>query len=171
MLQLTSTQLTIGLGMIALVALVALLLALASNARIRRLQRHYKVLRGEADEADLIHLARSWREDISAVDKRLDDVAASQQEIASLSNLAIRSCAVVRYDAFQDMGGRLSFSAALLDANGDGMLLTSINGRQETRTYGKAVRNHQSEHELSDEERQALREAAARGRARPAVLS
>ena len=52
------------------------------------------------------------------------------------------------------------------------MLLTSINGRQETRTYGKAVRNYASEHDLSDEERQALDEAsgAARSQLRPAAI-
>lgn len=171
MLQLTTTQLTIGLGVTALLALVALLLTLASTARLRRLRRHYSVLRGEADESDLISLARSWRDDIVAVNRRVDEMAISQAEVESVSRLAIRSCAVVRYDAFRDMGGRLSFSAALLDANGDGMLLTSINGRQETRTYGKAVKNHESEHDLSDEERQALDEAASatRGRPRPAV--
>ena len=41
----------------------------------------------------------------------------------------------MRYDAFGDMGGRLSFSVALLDDAGDGLVLTSINGRTETRTY------------------------------------
>lgn len=172
MFQLTTTQLTIGLAASALVAIVALLLALASTARLRRLRRHYSVLRGEGDESDLIDLARSWRADIVAVNRRVDEVTEAQQRTELVANLAIRSCAVVRYDAFPGMGGRLSFSAALLDANGDGMLLTSINGRQETRTYGKAVKNHQSEHDLSDEERQALDEAASvtRGRPRSAVL-
>ena len=55
------------------------------------------------------------------------------------------------------MGGRLSFSAALLDGNGDGLVITSINGRQDTRTYAKRVRNGTSSRNLSDEERQAIR--------------
>ena len=53
---------------------------------------------------------------------------------------AIRHVAVVRYDAFGDMGGRLSFSVAMLDDSGDGLVLTSINGRTETRTYAKGVK-------------------------------
>ena len=64
---------------------------------------------------------------------------------------------VVRFDAFEDMGGRLSFSAALLDGNGDGLIITSINGRQDTRTYAKRVRNGTSSRNLSDEERHAIR--------------
>ena len=47
--------------------------------------------------------------------------------------------AVVRYDAFGDLAGALSFSAALLDDAGNGLVLSSINGRSETRTYAKGV--------------------------------
>ena len=58
--------------------------------------------------------------------------------------------------AFEDMGGRLSFSAALLDDSGDGLVLTSINGRSETRTYAKGVKAGASDHSLSPEEQQAI---------------
>jgi hypothetical protein len=73
---------------------------------------------------------------------------------------ALRHVGVVRYDAFGDMGGRLSFSAAVFDAQGDGFVLTSINGRSETRTYAKALVGHKSEQTLSPEEEQAIREAS-----------
>jgi hypothetical protein len=72
---------------------------------------------------------------------------------------ALRHVGVVRYDAFGDMGGRLSFSAAVFDAQGDGFVLTSINGRSETRTYAKGLTGRKSEHSLSPEEEQAIREA------------
>ena len=52
---------------------------------------------------------------------------------------ALRHLAVVRYDAFGDMGGRLSWSLALLDDGGNGVVLTSIHGRSEARTYAKNV--------------------------------
>ncbi|WP_252976100.1 DUF4446 family protein [Janibacter melonis] len=73
---------------------------------------------------------------------------------------ALSRVAVVRYDAFGDMGGRLSFSAALLDGQGDGLVLTSIHGRGESRTYAKGVAGGESETTLTPEERQAV--AAAR---------
>jgi len=69
----------------------------------------------------------------------------------------------VRYDAFGDMGGRLSFSAAMLDDGGDGLVLTSIHGRSETRSYIKGVKAGQSEASLSPEELQAI-SFALRGR-------
>ena len=69
---------------------------------------------------------------------------------------ALRHVSVVRYDAFGDMGGRLSFSAALLDDGGDGLVLTAIHGRTETRSYIKGVKAGQSDASLSPEEQQAI---------------
>ena len=84
------------------------------------------------------------------------DLAALRADLGQ----ALRHVAVVRYDAFGDMGGRLSFSAALLDDQGDGLVLSSINGRSETRTYAKSLVGGESEHTLSPEEQDAI--AAAR---------
>lgn len=84
------------------------------------------------------------------------DVAALRGEIAS----SLRHVAVVRYDAFGDMGGRLSFSAALVDDSGDGLVLSSIHARGESRTYAKGLVAGRSDTTLTPEEQQAL--AAAR---------
>ena len=70
---------------------------------------------------------------------------------------------LIRYDAFEDMGGALSFSAALLDERGDGVVLSAINGRSETRAYAKAVKGADSENNLSAEEHAAIDVALAGG--------
>jgi len=72
---------------------------------------------------------------------------------------SVRRVGVLRYDAFEDVGGRLSFSCALLDDHGTGVVLTSINGRQETRVYAKPVTLGRSTYNLSDEEEEAIRQA------------
>jgi hypothetical protein len=72
---------------------------------------------------------------------------------------SVRRVGVLRYDAFEDVGGRLSFSCALLDEHGTGVVLTSINGRQETRVYAKPVTQGQSTYNLSREEEEAIRQA------------
>ena len=79
----------------------------------------------------------------------------------------LRRVAVVRFDAFADGGGQLSFSAALLDDSGDGLVLTSVNGRDQGRTWCKAVQGGASAQQLSPEELQAITEAMARPRTRP----
>ena len=84
------------------------------------------------------------------------DLAALRSDIAQ----ALRHVAVVRYDAFGDMGGRLSFSAAVVDDRGDGLVFSSIHARGESRTYAKGVVGGGSDATLTPEEQQAL--AAAR---------
>ena len=84
------------------------------------------------------------------------DLASLRHDIAQ----ALRHVAVVRYDAFGDMGGRLSFSAAIIDDTGDGLVISSIHGRGESRTYAKGVVGGDADSTLTPEERQAL--AAAR---------
>jgi hypothetical protein len=74
---------------------------------------------------------------------------------------ALRDVAIVRYDALHEMSGQLSFSLALLNAVGDGVVLSSINGRAETRTYAKPVIAGRGEQELSPEEAQAVQSARA----------
>jgi Protein of unknown function (DUF4446) len=74
---------------------------------------------------------------------------------------SIRNVALLRYDAFEDVGGRLSFSFALLDDEGTGVVLTSINGRQETRVYAKPITEARSTYNLSVEEEEAIRQALA----------
>ncbi len=71
----------------------------------------------------------------------------------------IRRVGLLRYDAFEDVGGRLSFSCALLDEFGTGVVLTSINGRQETRVYAKPVTIANSSYNLSAEEQEAISQA------------
>jgi len=70
---------------------------------------------------------------------------------------SVRRVALLRYDAFEDVGGRLSFSCAMLDEHGTGVVLTSINGRQETRVYAKPVAAGTSTYNLSAEEEEAIR--------------
>ncbi len=74
---------------------------------------------------------------------------------------ALRHLAVVRYDAFGDMGGHLSWSMALLDDGGDGVVLTAIHGRSDSRTYAKNVAAWTANQQLSPEEEEAIEFARA----------
>jgi Protein of unknown function (DUF4446) len=82
---------------------------------------------------------------------------------------ALRDVAVVRYDALREMSGHLSFSLALLNAMGDGVVLSSINGRAETRTYAKPIVAGHGDQELSPEEAQAVHSARLGTGLSPAV--
>jgi hypothetical protein len=94
-----------------------------------------------------------------------EDVLGLRQEVAALraeAAGALRHLAVVRYDAFGDMGGHLSWSLALLDDGGDGVVITSIHGRSDARTYAKNIAAWTSQQQLSPEEEDAVSHARPR---------
>jgi hypothetical protein len=129
------------LGILALiVALVALVIALAGRRTNSR-------ARGKADATGLPEDPRALRQEVAA--------------LKAESAQALRNVAVVRYDAFTDTGGQLSWSLALLDDSGSGVVLTSIQGRNESRTYAKNVAGWTSETQLSPEEEDAITNARA----------
>lgn len=86
----------------------------------------------------------------------LESLARAATELRADMRRALRHLAVVRYDAFGDMGGHLSWSVALLDDEGDGMVVTAIHGRADTRTYAKNVAGWTGDQQLSPEESEAV---------------
>jgi hypothetical protein len=130
---------------VSVLALLAALAALGVMVRDRLGGR-----RTRADETDLPADTRALRQ----------EVAALRGEAAT----ALKHLAVVRYDAFGTghdggVGGKLSWSLAILDDHGDGAVLTSIHGRNEARAYAKSVTAWTCEQPLSPEEEQALAHA------------
>jgi hypothetical protein len=143
------------------VGVVGVALAAVALLKFYRLQRSYDLLSVREGQESMVDVIARTREEIADLS---DEVVATQRELLATRRdlaAAIRHVAVVRYDAFGDMGGRYSFSAALLDDAGDGLMITSIHGRTETRSYLKGVRAGASDIDLSPEEQQAI--AIARG--------
>jgi hypothetical protein len=159
---LTTQQITLGLLIAAGVALLSLLLTVLFAFRLRKIRREYLVMRGEDGDVDLLRAVGRTRKQVEDLNERMDQMSGDQTSLATKSEHALQRFHMVRYDAFEDMGGRLSFSAALLDDRGDGIVLTSINGRTETRTYAKPIVSSESEYNLSEEERAAIAGAMAR---------
>jgi hypothetical protein len=98
-------------------------------------------------------------EHVQRLERAIRALHATDKKQQALIEGAVRRVGLLRYDAFEDVGGRLSFSCALLDEHGSGVVLTSINGRQETRVYAKPVNGGASSHNLSMEEEEAIRRA------------
>jgi len=73
---------------------------------------------------------------------------------------AMRGIATVRYNAYADVGGKQSFATAILAEDGSGVVVSSIYARERVNVYAKPIRNFKSEYELSQEEMDALKEAA-----------
>jgi hypothetical protein len=135
---------------------VLLLAVLLLTVRLSRIRRAYaRLLDGASHENLLAVVSRQ----IDAAEQLQRKVSAISRETAQLGqrlSAAVRTVGFTRYDAFPDVGGQLSFSAAFLDEAGDGVVLSIINGRSGSRSYAKAVKGGRSEHQLSEEERAAI---------------
>jgi hypothetical protein len=140
----------------AAVGLLGLLVALVAQVRLSRLRRQYIVLQGDGGKGSFVEAAARTQERVEGLRVEVASLSDGVDQVRTDLADAIRHVAVVRYDAFGDMGGRLSFSAALLDDAGDGLVFSSINGRSETRTYAKGVKAGASEAQLSPEEVQVV---------------
>ena len=161
-----------GLAVVAVgFSVFALVVVVAMAVRVGRLLRAYDGLVA-GDQEDVAFATAVGRQTAEAQALRQDVEQLRVQVEAAAGDLsdAVRHVAVVRYDAFGDLGGMMSFSAALLDDAGNGLVLTSINGRSETRTYAKGVQAGASEHPLSPEELEVVGQAtqSAAHRVRPA---
>lgn len=140
----------------AAVATIGLVLGVVAQVRLRRLRHAYSVLQGKDGDVSFVDAAARTARQVEALRGEVTVVVAGLEDVRTDLADAIRHVAVVRYDAFGDMGGRLSFSAAMLDDSGDGLVFSSINGRSETRTYAKGVKAGHSEAQLSPEEEQVV---------------
>ncbi|HEV8020511.1 MAG TPA: DUF4446 family protein [Candidatus Lustribacter sp.] len=104
--------------------------------------------------ADLETSAKSAARELAALTARIDALEkVAQSETPRVGFL--------RFNAFDDVGSDQSYALALLTRDGDGVVLSSIYSREETRTYGKAVQNFQTSQEASKEERAAIAAAKA----------
>jgi Protein of unknown function (DUF4446) len=159
--ELSNDQLTLALAIVAGVALLCLLATLMLAMRLKKVRKTYALLRGEGDPKDIFSIINRALKRIDGVEQRIDSLVVTQEEQAALNRFSVQRIGLVRYDAFEEMGGQLSFSAAFLDDHGDGLVITSINGRTETRSYAKEVKALSSSHNLSDEERQAIASASS----------
>jgi hypothetical protein len=144
---------------VAALALSVLALFIAGLSGGRKKRPGQDAALPQGDRLEL--LVENQAKQIQRLEGAVRQLAGGERKLAELFEDTMRHVGVVRFDAFEDMGGRLSFSAAFLNGHGDGIVITSINGRQDTRCYAKQVRGGSSVHNLSDEEEQAIREALA----------
>lgn len=143
----------------AVVAAIAFIIVLVLTFQLRSMRKKLVLLQRGADGQSFVDVVSAKVMEVQMMRADIEGLRTDVGVLRSEVRDALRHVAVVRYDAFGDMGGRLSFSAAVLDDNGDGFVLTSIHGRTETRVYLKGVAKAQAE-QISPEEIQAIGHAA-----------
>lgn len=146
--------------MVAALSVVVLWLAVLTGL-IKRLLKQRRKLAKAVKEDNLAEVISSCLRDIEKLEDQINSLGEGQLRTAEGLKGVIQRVGVVRYDAFGDIGGQLSYSVALLNQYGDGVVVTSLNGRRESRGYGKPVEKGKSRYDLSKEEKEAIAKALA----------
>jgi hypothetical protein len=146
-------------------ALISLVLWCVLAVRVRRLRGAQQVVLGASGREDLVSHAAGLQEAFVQLNDRVEDMAAQLDERMARAEErldgAIAYRALVRYDAYGELSGHQSASLALLDAERNGVVLSSIAHRDTARLYCKQVVDGRGEHLLSPEEDEAIRRALA----------
>ena len=146
---------------LSIAVLVLLVLLLAVARRTRRIDARLAGLTRGAGGNDLEAVLDAHLDKVFAVARELDELTARTAVLEAAQKRAFQRVGFVRFNPFEETGGNQSFALALLDAAGDGWVLSSLHARSGTRVYAKAIKGGRADAALSDEESAAIGQAMA----------
>ncbi|NLM07103.1 MAG: DUF4446 family protein [Tissierellia bacterium] len=153
MVEANSSLIILILLVLCLIFFVLLILALVKSTRAEKIFKSF-VGDARADNVELLLTENSIK-----IQDIFTEMNLIKQEIKKLEGklaFAIQYVGIVKYNAFDNVGNNLSFSLALLDQFKNGVIITSIYGRDFTTIYGKPIQYGKSDYQLSDEEIEAV---------------
>ncbi len=150
-------------GVILLVQTLAIIILFVSLAllqsKFNRTQRRFKELLQSKSGQDLESLLIDHTRERLEFKAQLEGALTRVDKLEGRMEKAKRHIGLVKYDAFDDVGGKQSFALAIYDDRGDGVVVSSVLGRTDCRVYCKPIAGGKSERNLSNEEQQAILEA------------
>lgn len=148
--------LILGLLIISVLLLILIIVAFVQISSFKKKYKKFMLGKDGANlEKDIMTLYEDNKFIKLNVSQNRDDIKELFKKHAS----AFQKIGLVKYDAFKEMGGKLSFALALLDENNNGFLLNSVHSSDGCYSYTKRVKNGDSEIALSNEERVAVERA------------
>jgi len=150
----------INSAMIILALAVVIVLLFISQVilyrRFRDVNRRYRLLTRGPSGADLEEILQRYASDVQKLEVLGQEMRREQDILKEQLAQCVHNPGLIRFNAFDNMGSDLSFSMALLDRRGDGVVLTGLYGRDETRIYAKPIRKGTSDYSLTEEEVKAV---------------
>lgn len=151
----------IGVAVLVLILLVLLILTIVNLSQIKKLKKKYTQFMSGSDAQSL---EETIAEHLNEIDGLISSNARNEKNIDQLKNqirFAFQKVGLVKYDAFQEMGGKLSFSLCLLNEKEDGFIINAMHSREGCYTYIKEIIAGNCVIILSEEEKEALEMAKA----------
>lgn len=143
--------------------IIMLITAIVLIVKVSKLKKRYKTF---MDGEDGKSLEKMLLEKIGEIDSLKVSDEKNKADIAKINEtllLTLKKVGIVKYDAFNEMGGKLSFAVALLNEKNDGFIINAMHSREGCYTYIKEVIKGESYIVLGEEEKQALNEAINKG--------
>lgn len=140
-----------------LIVLILILLALllSTKSKLAVLQKKYDFFT-QGKDVNIDTVLTETLSDLALTKKELAELSDKHDKLRQQVRGCLQTVKLERYDAFDAMGGEMSYSILLADENNDGVILTSIYGRDESRCYAKDLKNGKSKYVLADEEKKLL---------------
>lgn len=162
------SEVVVAIGIIAIVSFLFGVIAFGGGIRQKKSVRKWKSIHATAD------LDEVYERTIQEVSRLQEELKKVREQVAQLRRdmqKKVSSAKVQRFNAFSETGSDLSFSVALIDDEQNGVVLSSIYGREESRTYAKPVQDGRSSYTLTSEEENVIsmatgKQVAASGRTR-----
>lgn len=140
-------------------AVVFFACVLILSVQLSKAVKKYKNLLAGMSEANLEEIILHNADKIKELEGQVLNNREKIVDLYRISEKTLKHMALKRFDAFDNTGGKQSFSIALLDDKGDGFSLTTINGREHSYTYSKQIIDGKSEYDLSKEEKEVIEKA------------
>lgn len=145
--------------LLLIIQIIGVIILLAIGWRLRNLIWQYRRLLTSKGEINLEEVLMRLGERTKRLEEGLSQVEGELARNREAALGYLQKWALLRYKAFANTGGEQSFSLVILDQKGDGVILSSIYGREESRVYAKAIKDGKSSYPLSEEEQQVLTRA------------
>ncbi len=149
----TLSYITLALSFVTLLALIWMML------RLRRLDRIRKEFFGGGFDKDLEQILVEQNRSITKLNSDLNQVSEQIRDLTIINQSNFQKIGFERFNPFDDAGGNISFVLCLLNAKDDGVVISSLHGREGTRVYAKSLKSGVSESKLTDEEVSAIKNA------------
>ena len=153
------TNLTYIVGGLGVLVIIMYVIIINLYMNLSYLKKRYRKMMAGADGANLERMLIGHIDETKAVVEENARIKEENKRIAGLLQKARTRVGVVRFRAFEDMGSDLSYAVALLDAENNGVILSSIFGREDSRSYVKPIEAGTSTYTLTEEEEEALHKA------------
>lgn len=149
----------IYLGTIALVIIVFVTVTFLQNLKIKRLMTRYESFMNGKDAENLADAIEENFKQMNEIQKDYEETKSDIDETLQELKSTFHKMGIVKYDAFKEMGGNLSFTLCLLDDVNTGFILNTMHGRDSSYTYIKEIIKGEAYATLGEEEKEALEKA------------